>query len=141
MDEGAPALLRLMQGAVASVRFMAENAPFFSLLEVEGRNVSDVLRQGTEQHLQDVTELIVEGQADGTVTDNDPADLLALAVVGTVGQFSHFHRTGRIELSLDELSGYVARLVARMLTADENVARESMLALRRPRSTAQVPGA
>jgi AcrR family transcriptional regulator len=141
MDEGAPALLKLLQGAIASVRFMAENAPFFSLLEVEGRNVSDVLRQGTEQHLQDVTVLIVEGQADGTVTDNDPADLLALAVVGTVGQFSHFHRTGRIELSLDELSGYVARLVARMLTADENVARESLLALRRPRSTAPVPGA
>jgi len=141
MDEDAPALLKLLQGAIASVRFMAENAPFFSLLEVEGRNVSDVLRQGTEQHLQDVTVLIVEGQSDGTVTDNDPADLLALAVVGTVGQFSHFHRTGRIDLSLDELSGYVARLVARMLTADENVARESLLALRRPRSTAPVPGA
>ncbi len=141
MDDDAPALQRILQGAVASVRFMAENAPFFSLLEVEGRNVSDVLRQGTEQHLHDVTVLIVEGQSDGTVTDDDPADLLALAVVGTVGQFSHFHRTGRIELSLDELSGYVARLVARMLTADERVARESIQALRRPRATAPVGGA
>jgi hypothetical protein len=120
---------------------MAENAPFFSLLEVEGRNVSEVLRQGTEQHLHDVAILIVDGQADGTVTDNDPADLLALAVVGTVGQFSHFHRTGRIDLSLDELSGYVARLVARMLAADEQVARESLLALRRTQSVAPVPGA
>jgi AcrR family transcriptional regulator len=141
MDDGAPALLRLLQGAVASLRFMAENAPFFSLLEVEGRNVSEVLRQGTEQHLHDVAILIVDGQADGTVTDNDPADLLALAVVGTVGQFSHFHRTGRIDLSLDELSGYVARLVARMLAADEQVARESLLALRRTQSVAPVPGA
>jgi hypothetical protein len=120
---------------------MAENAPFFSLLEVEGRNVSDVLRQGTEQHLADVTVLIVEGQADGTVTDHDPADLLALAVVGTAGQFSHFHRTGRIDLSLDELSGYVARLVARMLAADERVARESLVALRGARSSAPVVGA
>jgi AcrR family transcriptional regulator len=133
MDDGATALTRILQGTVASVRFMAENAPFFSLLEVEGRNVSDVLRQGTEQHLADVTVLIVEGQADGTVTDHDPADLLALAVVGTAGQFSHFHRTGRIDLSLDELSGYVARLVARMLTSDENVARESLVALHRGR--------
>ena len=141
MDEGAPALLRLMQGAVASVRFMAENAPFFSLLEVEGRNVSDVLRQGTEQHVADVGALITEGQSDGTVTAGEPADALALAAVGMVGQFSHFHRTGRIDLSLDELSGYVARLVARMLTAGENVARESMLALRRPRPAAPVPGA
>jgi len=141
MDDDAPALLRLLQGAVASVRFMAENAPFFSLLEVEGRNVSDVLRQGTEQHLHDVELLIVEGQADGTVTDDDPAELLALAVVGTVGQFSHFHRTGRIELSLGELSGYVARLVARMLTSDENAAREALLALRQRQPVTPAPGA
>jgi hypothetical protein len=109
---------------------MAENAPFFSLLEVEGRNVSDVLRQGTEQHLQDISVLILDGQRDGTVTQDEPAELLALAVVGTVGQFSHFHRTGRIDLPLAELSGYVARLVARMLTADEAIARTSLLALR-----------
>jgi AcrR family transcriptional regulator len=130
MDDDAPALVRLLQGAVASVRFMAENAPFFSLLEVEGRNVSDVLRQGTEQHVRDVTALIVAGQRDGTVTADDPADLLALSVVGTVGQFSHFHRTHRVDLSLEELSGYVARLVARMLAADERIARTSLAALR-----------
>lgn len=141
MDEDAPAMVRLLQGAVASVRFMAENASFFSLLEVEGRNVPDVLRQGTEQHLRDVELLIVEGQDDGTVTDDDPADLLALAVVGTVAQFSHFHRTGRIELSLDELSSYVARLVARMLAADEQIARDSLIALRRGRSATPVAGA
>ena len=133
MDPGAPALVRLLQGTVASVQFMAENAPFFSLLEVEGRNVSDVLRQGTEQHVSDVAALIREGQADGTVTGDDPADLLALSVVGAVGQFSHFHRTGRIALSLDELSSYVARLAARILTSDEQVARESLLALHRQR--------
>src|SRR5690606_29739591 len=57
MDDDAPALLRLLQGAVASVQFMAENASFFSLLEVERRNVPDVMRQGTEQHLRDVTVL------------------------------------------------------------------------------------
>ena len=130
IDNDAPALVRILQGTVASVVFMAENAPFFSLLEVEGRNVSEVLRQGTEQHLQDISVLILDGQRDGTVTQDEPAELLALAVVGTVGQFSHFHRTGRIDLSLAELAGYVARLVARMLTADENVARTSLLALR-----------
>jgi len=140
MQPDAPALVRLLQGTIASVRFMAENAPFFSLLEVEGRNVSDVLRQGTEQHVSDVTALIVEGQADGTVTDDYPADLLALGVVGTVGQFSHFHRTGRIELSLDDLSGYVARLVARVLAADEQIARRSLQALRRPAVGATVGG-
>jgi AcrR family transcriptional regulator len=127
MDDTAPALTRLLQGSVASVHFMAENAPFFSLLEVEGHTVSDVLRQGTEQHVRDVSTLIVAGQRDGTVTDDDPPELLALSVVGTVGQF---HRTHRVELSLDELSGYVARLVARMLATDENTARASLAALR-----------
>jgi AcrR family transcriptional regulator len=141
MDDDAPALVRLLQGTIASVRFMAENAPFFSLLEVEGRNVSDVLRQGTEQHVRDVTALIAEGQADGTVTDDDPAEMLALSVVGAVGQFSHFHRTGRVGGSLDDLSGYVARLVVRMLSADERVARESLLALRRPSAAASAAGA
>ena len=136
MDDDAPALVRILQATVASLVFMAENAPFFSLLEVEGRNVSDVLRQGTEQHLQDVSVLIVDGQHDGTVTQDEPAELLALAVVGTVGQFSHFHRTGRIDLSLTELSGYVARLVARMLTSDESVARTSLLELRQRYSAA-----
>ena len=138
IDDDVPALVRLLQGTVASVQFMAENAPFFSLLEVEGRSVSDVLRQGTEEHLHDVRVLIAEGQRDGTVTDVEPAELLALATVGTVGQFSHFHRTGRIDLSLDELSSYVARLVARMLTADEAVARTSLAALHRSRAAAPV---
>jgi hypothetical protein len=100
--------------------------------------VSDVLRQGTEEHLHDVAVLIADGQRDGTVTDMEPAELLALATVGTVGQFSHFHRTGRIDLSLDELSSYVARLVARMLTADEAVARTSLAALHRSRAAAPI---
>ncbi|MFP3900107.1 MAG: TetR/AcrR family transcriptional regulator [Acidimicrobiia bacterium] len=136
MDPEAPALVRIVQGTVASVRFMAEHAHYFSLLEVEGRNVPDVLRQGTEQHLRDVAALVREGQADGTVTTDDPPQLLALATVGTVGQFSHFHRTGRIDLSLDGLADYVARLVARMLTADERAARVAITRLHHPNVTA-----
>ena len=126
IDRHAPALVRIAQGTVASVRFMSQHSSFFSLLEVEGRSVADVLRQGTEQHLGDVKTLIVAGQADGSITTDDDAELLALAVVGAVGQFSHFHRTGRVDLDLDELANYVARLVVRILTADEQVARQSI---------------
>jgi AcrR family transcriptional regulator len=128
MDPDARALVRVLQGTMASVRFMSEHASFFSLLEVEERNVVDQeLRAGTEQHLRDVGALIREGQADGTVTNDDPADLMALAVVGAVAQFTHFHRTGRVALDIDELAGYVTRLVARILTADERVARRSLV--------------
>jgi AcrR family transcriptional regulator len=126
IDRHAPGLVRIAQGTVASVRFMAEHSSFFALLEVEGRSVADILRQGTEQHLGDVKALIVAGQADGSITTDDDADLLALAVVGAVGQFSHFHRTGRVDLGLDDLANYVARLVVRILTADEQVARQSI---------------
>jgi AcrR family transcriptional regulator len=126
IDWNHPALVGIVQGTMASVRFMAEHAPFFSLLEVEGRSVAEELRRGTEQHLRDVKALIVTGQGDGTVTKEDDAELMALAVVGAVGQFSHFHRTGRVDLSLDELASYVARLVTRILTADEQIARRSL---------------
>jgi AcrR family transcriptional regulator len=121
-----PALIRIIKGTMASVRFMAEHSSFFALLEIEGRSVAEELRRGTEQHLRDVKALIVAGQDDGTVTREDDAGLMALAVVGAVGQFSHFHRTGRVDLSLDELAAYVARLVARILTADERIARQSI---------------
>ncbi|HEY8523753.1 MAG TPA: TetR/AcrR family transcriptional regulator [Acidimicrobiales bacterium] len=140
MDPTAPALDRLVQGSVASVEFMAEHAHFFSLLEGEGRTVSDVLRQGYEQHLNDTIVLIEAGQADGTVTTDDPPDRLAHAVVGVVGQFSHSHRTKRIDLSLDELAAFVARLVARMLAVDEHAARAAVAALHRRRSDAKPDG-
>lgn len=126
-DADASALTRILQGTIASVRYMAEHAAFFSLLEVEGRTVvGEELRAGAEQHLRDVEVVIREGQIDGTVTMDDQPELMALAVVGTVGQFSHFHRTGRVELQLDALASYVARLVARILAADEEAARFSI---------------
>jgi AcrR family transcriptional regulator len=138
MGEGQSALTHILQGAVASVQFMAAHAHFFSLLEVEARNVPDVVRKGTEQHIADVTVLIEQGQADGTVTADEAADRLALAAVGMVGQFSHFHRTGRIDLPLDELAMFVARLVARMLAADEAAARRALAELG-PHPTERLP--
>lgn len=126
-DPDAPALLRILQGTIASVRYMADHAAFFSLLEVEGRSVvGEELRAGAEQHLRDVEVVIREGQADGTVTPDERPDLMALATVGAVSQFSHCHRTGRVDLELDELARYVAGLVARILAADEATARRSI---------------
>src|SRR3954452_6167055 len=56
VDPNADPLTRIEQGTVASVRFMAEHAEFFSLLEVENidRQFVDVLRRGTDVHVQDV---------------------------------------------------------------------------------------
>ena len=118
LDADAPPLVNLYRGTEVSVRFMAEHAHFFSLLEVEGRNFTDVLRQGTQQHISDMVRIIKAGQADGTIREENPT-LMALGVVGSVGHFSHFHRTGRISLPLDELGAFVARYVVHSVAADE----------------------
>ncbi len=97
MDPTADPLVRLRQGAEASLRFMAGHAPFFSLLEVENRDQTwtELLRQGTEVHAHDVAALIREGIDLGLVRDDDPT-LMAYGVVGVVSTYSHFQRTGRL---------------------------------------------
>jgi len=125
LDPDAPPLVNLYRGTETSVHFMAEHAHFFSLLEVEGRNFTDVLRQGTEQHISDMVRIVKAGQADGTIREEDPT-LLALGVVGSVGHFSHFHRTGRISVPLPELSTFVARYVVHSVAADEQAIADAL---------------
>jgi len=124
LDPNADALTRIRQGAEASLRFMAINAPFFALLEVESvdRQFVDVLRKGTEVHVTDVANLIREGIDTGLIRDEDPV-LMARGVVGVVGMYSHFHRTGRTDLPIGELASFVGRFVVRTLAADDEIAR------------------
>ena len=105
--------------------FMADHAHFFSLLEVEGRNFTDVLRKGTQQHINDMVRIIEAGQADGTIREEDPT-LMALGVVGSVGHFSHFHRTGRISVPLPELAAFVARYVVHSVASDDDAIRVAL---------------
>lgn len=122
IDPTAAPLRQIRQGAEASVWFMAEHAHFFSLLEVENGRVSDRSRQkGTNQHIRDVRTMIEAGQADGSIVDENPG-LLALGVVGSVGYYSHYHRTGRLGVSVDELAPFVAATVVRSLAADDEAA-------------------
>lgn len=123
IDPDADPLVRLRQGAEASVRFMAINAPFFALLEVEStdRRFVDVLRHGTDVHVDDVASHIRDGIGDGRIRDDDPV-LLARGVVGIVGLYSHFHRTGRTDVPIDELAEFVGRFVVRSLAADDEIA-------------------
>jgi len=134
MDPAADPLTRIRQGSEASVRFMADNARFFSLLEVEslfsrGADAPDpgrkklvgVLREGTDVHVADVRTLVDAGIALGQIRDDDPI-LLARGVVGTVGIYGHFHRTGRSPVPVDELAAFVGRFVVSSLAADDQIA-------------------
>ena len=122
IDPQAEPLRQIRQGTEASLWFMAEHAPFFSLLEVENdADVTRLRRRGTDQHIRDVRAAIERGQALGTIVDEDP-ELLALGVVGAVGYYSHFHRTGRLSVSIDELARFVASSVVRSLASDDAAA-------------------
>ena len=125
LRDDAPPLVNLYRGTEGSVRFMAEHAHFFSLLEVEGRNFTDVLRQGTQQHINDMVKIVQAGQADGTIREEDPK-LLALGVVGSVGHCSHYHRTGRLSTPLPELATFVARYVVHSVASDEDAIRAAL---------------
>ncbi len=124
IDPAAEPLLRLRQGAEASVRYMASYANFFALLEVENmeKAFADERTKGTEVHTDDVSTIIREGIADGTVRD-EPLELLAYGVVGTVGYYGHFHRTGRMPMPVDELAAFVGRWVVCSLASDESIVR------------------
>jgi AcrR family transcriptional regulator len=116
MDPALDPVRRIRQGAEASVRFMADHAPYFALVEVERTDpdVADVLREGSEVYLRDVQALVTEAQRAGIVPDDDPR-LLALGVLGAVSSYSHAWRDGRIDLSADELAVFVGQWVERAL--------------------------
>ncbi|MCB1030462.1 MAG: TetR family transcriptional regulator [Acidimicrobiales bacterium] len=124
IDPEAEPLRQIRQGAEASVRYMAQYANFFALLEVENidKHFTDELRKGTEIHAADVGALISTGIDAGTIRNEDPL-VAALGVVGTVAYYSHFHRTGRLKVSPDELAAIVGRFVVCALASDESIAR------------------
>lgn len=138
IDPAAEPLLRLRQGAEASMRFMAQFSHFFALLEVENvdKSFADERRKGTEIHTDDVVRVIRDGIADGSIRDENP-DLLAYGVVGTTGYYGHFHRTGRVTVPVDELAAFVGRFVVCSLASDEAIARRVLSA---PLIPVPIPG-
>ena len=113
----ADALEQIRSGTVASVRFMAEHATYFSLVDVERADpeIADSLRVGSRVYLDDVTGLIVAAQSAGLVEDTDPR-LLALGVLGTVATYSDSWRSGHIDMTAEELATFVGDWVVRALT-------------------------
>jgi AcrR family transcriptional regulator len=117
-DTSADALTQIAQGTEASLRFMAEHAAYFAVLETESTNpgLRPVALSGADVHLQDLLRLITLGQEQGVIRNDDDAELLALAVIGTVAQFSNTHRRRMHQLSIDDVAGFVRRWVVRSLS-------------------------
>jgi AcrR family transcriptional regulator len=120
-------LQQIRQGSEASVRFMAAHARSFSLIAVENvdRQFVDDIRSGTELHADDSARLIASGIEAGLIRDEDPR-LLAYSVLTTVGWFAHLLHTGRLGMSIDELTAFVGRHVVCSLAASEQVVRTTL---------------
>ena len=127
MDPHADPLVQIRQGSEASVRFMAEHAQSFSLMAVENvdRQFVDDIRRGTEVHADDTARLVRRAIEAGLVREEDPR-LLAYAVLTTVGWFSHFRHTGRLDVEVDELAAFVGRHVVCSIAASEDIARQAL---------------
>ena len=71
MDPVATPIERLRQGTAASVRFMAEHANYFALVDVERSDptIDDALRAGSGVYLDDVARLVRGAQAAGQIPD------------------------------------------------------------------------
>jgi len=117
MDPDADAITRICQGTEASVRFMAEHQPYFALLDVERTDdaVAAVMREGSDVYASDVRRLVVEGQATGEVPDGDP-DFYVVGVLGAVSSFGHAHRSGRIDMPINDLARLAGEWVTQALT-------------------------
>jgi AcrR family transcriptional regulator len=123
MDPHADPLVQIRQGSEASVRFMAAHARAFALVAVENVDrqfVADI-RAGTEVHADDTERLVRAAIETGLVRDEDPR-LLAYVVLTTVGWFSHFHHTGRLDVDVDGLAAFVGRQVVCSIAASERIA-------------------
>jgi AcrR family transcriptional regulator len=130
-------LQQIRQGSEASVRFMAAHANSFSLMTVENvdRQFVEDIRKGTEVHADDTERLVKAGIEAGLIRDEDPR-LLAYSVLTTVGWFTHFHRTGRLGLDVEELAGFVGRHIVCSLAASEPVVRSTLAVPSAPAVTA-----
>ena len=117
MDPAADAITRICQGTEASVRFMAEHQPYFALLDVErpDQSVAAVMREGSDVYAADLRRLVVEAQEAGEIPDGDPG-FSVVGVLGAVSSFGHAHRSGRLDMPIDELARMAGEWVTQALT-------------------------
>ena len=138
IDPDATPLRRVGQGVEASVRFMGEHRRLYSFFDMESLDprLMNLLRPGAEVHITDTAAHVRAGIEAGQIQDEDPL-LLAHGVVGAVAWFSHLHRTGRIDLPVEELADFTSRFVVRALAADDQAAAEAEPARAVPRPAAR----
>jgi AcrR family transcriptional regulator len=127
IDPDANPLVRIRQGAEASILFMREQRRLYSMFDFESLDpkLTQLLRRGGDVHARDTARLVTEGIAQGLVRDDDPM-LLAWGVVGIVSSYGQLYRTGRLgDVPVADVMRFTGRFVVRSLAASDEVAREA----------------
>ncbi|HVM08013.1 MAG TPA: TetR/AcrR family transcriptional regulator [Acidimicrobiales bacterium] len=129
IDPTASPLVRIRQGAEASIVFMSEHRRLYSMFDLESLDpkLTALLRQGGDVHAHDTAHHIRQGIEQGEIRDEDPL-MLAWGIVGAVSSYSHLHRTGRLEGPLEEIAAFAGRFVVYTLAASDDVARDACAA-------------
>jgi hypothetical protein len=96
-----------------------DHAHLYALLQAEGpdQRISELLRQGTQVHAADTATLIQRASPSASCATRTRCSW-PTACSGSVTWFCHFHRTGRITESADDLATFVGRYVVRSVAAD-----------------------
>lgn len=113
-------LERVYLGTLASVHFVAEHQRLYAFMQVESAQnevLVKALRKTSEQYVASVATLLREGQHAGVVRDDDPAEALALGVLGTVSYFTYVQRVAR--LSTESLAATAGRYVLHAIAASD----------------------
>ena len=112
MDPTADPLTRIRQGTEASVRFHAEHAGYFALLDVERADATPrrAAPRG-QRRLPAPTSSPSSARPRPTASSaTSAAEALAVGVLGAVSSFTHAWRDGRIDMDADELRHVRRRL-------------------------------
>lgn len=132
-------LARVFAGTAASVRFVVEHRELYALMQIEsqtGARFAADARSTTDIHAADAARVVAAGQRAGLVRDDDPPDVLAYGLIGSVLHWVYFHRTGRLTMPVDELAATVARWAVRSLASSAELAEaaEAEAVAGRPRA-------
>ena len=108
---------RLRAAIETAVTFMAEHSAYFSFVENErdDKAVTEVLKDSSVHYLDDAKALVETAQAQGYIPDDRDPALLAVGILGSVATFSHFHRSGRVDLPPEHLATFVSDWIIRAL--------------------------
>ena len=118
-DQGQPAITRIAEGIVDTVRALRENELFVRIVEVDPELVLPYLfsRRGRSQELilAVTTQAIEEGQRRGEIRTDTAVGIARAVLLAAHGFVLSAHTMVDDEVSLEELDAELGLIIARML--------------------------